>query len=406
MTERPRSRPTVLHVDMDAFFASVELLERPELIGRPVAIAHDTGRSVVSSCTYEARRFGVRSAMPIQMAKQRCPQLIIIPPTMGKYSAYSKRVMAIFREFTPLVEPLSIDEAFLDVAGAERLFGPAPRIAELLRERVRQETGLPCSVGVAGTKFIAKLASQRAKPDGVLVIEPEHTLEFLHPLPVGAMWGVGPATQKSLESRGIRTVGDLATEPLPSLRNLVGQAAAQKLHDLANGRDARGVEIEHQEKSIGHEETFAHDVADPRVLDRELLRLSQAVGERLRKKGLRARTVAIKVRWSDFTTVTRSQTLSEPTDTSHRIVSTARSLLAQLDSAGQRVRLIGVRAEQLMDAEDALLGLWSDDDEQRVVDQTADGIRARFGSAGLRPARLITARDGVVDARSLRDPEA
>lgn len=400
-----RQLASLLHVDMDAFFVWVELLERPDLIGRPVAIAHDTGRSVVSSASYEARRFGVRSAMPVQQAKQRCPQLVLIPPTMGKYSLWSKRVMAIFREFTPLVEPLSIDEAFLDVAGAERMFGPPRQIADAIRARVRAETGLPCSVGLGGTKFIAKLASQRAKPDGVLEIHPSRTLEFLHPLPVTAMWGVGAATAKALESRAIRTVADLAAEPLPSLRALVGQAAAQKLHDLANGRDVREVQTVRQEKSIGHEETFAYDVSDPAVLDRELLRLSAAVGERLRRAGVRARTVAIKVRWADFSTVSRSKTLPESADTTMRIVTTARELFAGLDAAGRRVRLIGVRAEQLEDADSVFAGLWSDDEEWRAVDTAVDDVRARFGAAGLTPARLLREREQVVDARSLRAPD-
>lgn len=241
---------------MDAFFVSVELLDRPELRGLPVAAAHDTSRSVISSASYEARRFGVRSAMPVARARQLCPQIVFVTPVFEKYRVASKRVMSIFREFTPLVEPLSIDEAFLDVAGSVGLFGEPIEIARQIKERVFAETGLPLSVGLAGSKFVAKLASQRAKPEGILEIPPARTLEFLHPLPIKAMWGVGAATERALKTRAIHSVGDLAREPLASLRQIVGNASAERLHELANGRDARGVETTRVEKSIGHEETF------------------------------------------------------------------------------------------------------------------------------------------------------
>lgn len=388
---------------MDSFFVSVELLDRPELVGLPVAAANDTPRSVVSSASYEARRFGVRSAMPVARAKQLCPQLVLVAPRMEKYRSASRRVMEIFAEFTPLVEPLSIDEAFLDVAGSVRLFGPPGAIARALRARVREQTGLPCSVGLAGTKFVAKLASQRAKPDGVLEIPPERTLDFLHPLPVDAMWGVGRATNRALRSRAISTIGDLAAEPLESLRRIVGAANAQRLHELANGRDAREVETERVEKSIGHEETFAEDQSDPEFLEAELLRLATRTAERLRRHDAEARTVAIKVRWSDFETVTRSRTLPEATNSTQRIYRTARELLAALGPP-RPVRLIGVRAEQLVPAGSASAALWSDDDEWRAVDQAVDEVRDRFGAAGVMPARLLRGRDAVVDPRSLQPP--
>ncbi|PRI11950.1 DNA polymerase IV [Leucobacter massiliensis] len=399
-----RDSATILHVDMDSFFVSVELLDRPELRGLPVAAAHDTGRSVVSSASYEARRFGVRSAMPVARAKQLCPQLVLVPPTFEKYRRASRQVMAIFEEFTPLVEPLSIDEAFLDVAGSVRLFGPPAEIARRLRERVRERTGLPASVGLAGTKFVAKLASQRAKPDGVLEVPPQRTLEFLHPLPVEAMWGVGAATARALHSRAIRTVADLAREPLPSLERIVGGASARRLHELANGRDARAVETTRIEKSIGHEETFASDTGDPVVLRRELLRLASRTGERLRAAGIEARTVSIKVRWENFDTVTRSRTLSEPTNASRRIYRTATELFDALGADGRPVRLIGVRAEQLQRAGgDAL---WSEDEDWRAVDEAVDEVRGRFGAAGVTPASLLTGRGPVVDPRSLEAPGA
>ena len=392
---------------MDAFFVAVELLDRPDLVGLPVAAAHDTARSVVSSASYEARRFGVKSAMPVARAKQLCPQLILVDPVFDKYRKASREVMAIFREFTPLVEPLSIDEAFLDVSGALKLFGAPIEIARQLRERVREQTGLPASVGLAGTKFVAKLASQRAKPDGILEVPPARTLEFLHPLPVGAMWGVGAATERALKARAIHTVRDLAHEPIESLRSIVGNASAARLHELANGRDARNVETTRIEKSVGHEETFATDVSDTAHLERELLRLSTRTAERLRDKGLEARTVAIKVRWNTFETVTRSRTLAEPTNATQRVYVTARELFDQLASGGglpHSVRLIGVRAEQLIAAGSEPSGLWDDDEQWRAVDGAVDEVREKFGAAGITSARLLTGRGEVVDPRSLQDP--
>ncbi|CAG7601747.1 DNA polymerase IV [Leucobacter soli] len=403
-----RDEASILHVDMDSFYVSVELLDRPELRGRATAVAHDTGRSVVSSASYEARRFGVRSAMPVARAKQLCPHLVLIDPDFTKYRAASREVMRIFREFTPLVEPLSIDEAFLDVAGSIRLFGPPTTIAQLLRARVREQTGLPASVGLASTKHVAKLASQRAKPDGVLEIRPERTLEFLHPLPVEAIWGVGGATARSLHSRAIRTVGDLANEPVDSLRRIVGNANAERLHELANGRDAREVETERAEKSIGHEETFAVDQSDRAVLERELLRLATRTGERLRRSGLDARTIAIKVRYLDFETVSRSRTLGEATNATQRIYLTAKELFESLGGTPERtprpVRLIGVRAEQLVPAGSDPAALWSDDEGWRALDQAVDEVRGRFGREGLTSARLLEPRRDVVDPRSLEDP--
>ena len=394
---------------MDSFFVSVELLDSPELRGLPSAVAHDTARSVVSSASYEARRFGVRSAMPVSRAKQLCPSLVLIDPHFEKYRAASHAVMSIFHEFTPLVEPLSIDEAFLDVEGSTRLFGTPAEIAQQLRERVRERTGLPASVGLASTKHVAKLASQRAKPDGVLEIVPERTLDFLHPLPVEAIWGVGGATARALHGRAIRTVGDLAREPLESLRRVVGNASAEKLHELANGRDAREVETRRVEKSIGHEETFAVDERSREALARELLRLATRTGERLREHGLVARTVAIKVRYDDFETISRSRTLHESTDATQRIYRTALELFASLGAASdggppRPVRLIGVRAEQLSSSGSEPAGLWSDDEGWRALDQTVDRVRGRFGREGLTSARLLAPRRDVVDPRSLESP--
>lgn len=260
---------TVLHVDMDAFFASVELLDRPDLVGLPVIVGHDSDRSVVTAATYEARRYGVNSAMPMAVAKRRCPNAVIVEPHFEKYRAQSAAVMAIFDRFTPRVERLGIDEAFLDVAGALRLYGTPWQIGQAIRRTVFAETGLHCSVGAASTKFVAKLASSRSKPDGLLVVPAADTVAFLHPQPVSALWGVGGKTQETLERRGIRTVGDLANTPLGSLVSALGPAGGQRLHDLSWGRDPRVVDTGVGEKSIGHEVTFGRDLTERDDVARE-----------------------------------------------------------------------------------------------------------------------------------------
>lgn len=402
------SESAILHVDMDAFFASVELLERPDARGKPAIVGHAGGRGVVTSATYEARRYGVRSAMPMSQALRLCPNAIILPPHYDRYTEYSAKVMDIFREVTPLVEPLSIDEAFLDVSGARRLLGSPRRIAELIRSRVQEETGLTCSVGVAATKFMAKLASGRAKPDGLLVIPRSETLAFLRPLQVGALWGVGASTQASLERMGLLTVGDLADAPLHVLQKAVGDASGRKLHELANGRDDRGIVTESREKSIGHENTFGTDVGDLDVLRREFLRLSGRVGERLRKHAMIARTVSIKVRFSDFRTITRSRTLAEPTNVGRRLFEEAWDVFGalNLDVRQTPLRLIGVRAEQLLEAGGDAVALWDPDEEWRETERTLDAVSARFGRGMIGPASLVRrARDADEEERDGRNPK-
>ena len=376
---------------MDAFYASVELLEHPELLGKPVAVGADSERSVISSASYEARARGVRSAMSVAMAKKLCPELVLLPVSMEKYRVVSRQVMAVFTEFTPLVEPLSIDEAFLDVTGAQRLMGQPREIADALRKRVYAVTGLPCSVGIANTKFVAKLASQRAKPNGVLQIEAARTLDFLHSLPVEAMWGVGRATEEKLRSRGINTVAELADAPIAQLKRAVGDAAAQKLHDLANGRDPREVNTERIEKSVSSEETFAHDLTDPTPIMREILKLSKKTAARIRGKGFMARTITLKVKFADFSAITRSHTLPEPTDSSQRIYETACELFEKAEIAGRAVRLIGVGGEQLTPAESVAEPLFSDVDDEswRALDRTTDQLRGKFGNVAPAPASLL-----------------
>jgi DNA polymerase IV len=341
--DRPdqRATATILHVDMDAFFVSVELLDRPELRGHPVVVGGDGDRGVVAAASYEARAFGVHSAMPSVQARRLCPQAVFIAGRHGRYAEVSTRVMAIFRDVTPLVEPLSLDEAFLDVAAAVRRLGPPSRIAEHVRERVLAEERLTCSVGVAGTKFVAKLASEAAKPKasptgpvfgpGVVVVEPDETLAFLRPLPVRALWGVGPATLAKLDRMGVATVADLADLPEANLVAALGRSHGRHLHALANGRDSRVVEPERRVKSIGHEETYARDHFRRGTLERELTGFADAVAARMRAAGVVGRTVQIKVRFADFRTITRSSTLAVAVDDAPTLLGTARALLDEVD---------------------------------------------------------------------------
>ncbi len=286
----------ILHVDMDAFYASVEIRDRPELAGRPVIVGGASGRGVVLSATYPARAFGVRSAMPVTRARRLCPHAVFLPPRHGLYSSVSKEVMAVFRSITPDVEPLALDEAFLDVSGALRRLGTPAGIGELIRRQVSQQQGITCSVGVASSKFVAKLASVHCKPDGLLVIPAHGVIDFLHPLPVAALWGVGERTGQALARLGLRTVADIAHTPADTLERDLGQAAAAHLHALAWGRDPRKVTPGVHEKSIGAEETFPVDIDDPEVIRRELLRLSGRTARGLRSADCAARTIVVKLR--------------------------------------------------------------------------------------------------------------
>jgi DNA polymerase-4 len=388
------SAATLLHIDMDAFFASVSLLDHPELVDQPVIVGHRSGRSVVTAANYVARRYGVNSAMPMALALRRCPSAVVLEPQMSRYKDYSNQVMRIFGSITPLVEPLGIDEAFLDVAGARRLLGSPGAIGALIRRMVEAETGLTCSVGAASTKFVAKMASSRAKPNGLLVIPAEDTIAFLHPLPVGALWGVGATTEQTLLGLGLRRIGDIAATPLAVLQKSVGDVAGRKLHDLAWGRDPRSVAVEREEKSVGHEVTFEHDVTDVARLRSELLRQSDAVAARLRRAGLVGRCVVLKLRYADFSTVTRSRTLAEPTNVGRRIYEEAAASLSALAASGIRVRLIGVRVEQLGDGDGGGVGLWDPDDDWRGAELAVDSVTARFGRGAVRPASLLNPDKG------------
>lgn len=383
----------ILHVDMDAFYAAVEVLDDPNLRGLPLIIGSPDGRSVVSSASYEARRYGVRSAMPVSQALRLCPTARIVPPHFHRYQEVSRRVMAIFESFTPLVEPLSVDEAFLDVQGVRRLWGSPAQIAAQIRERVQAEVGITCSVGVAATKHVAKMASTIAKPDGMLVVPARETLDFLAPRPVRAMWGVGPKAAEALEARGIRTIGDVRAAPQEMLDRAMGPALGARVAQLARGEDARTVDTERVEKSVGHEETFEEDIDDRAFLRAELLRLADRVGARLRRAEWETATVSIKVRFHDFRTVSRSQTLSEPTAVGQRIGEAAQALFEQIDHR-EPVRLLGVRAEKLRPAGGGGFSLWDDDEDWRKVEGAMDEAIARFGIATIGRARHVGRGEG------------
>ncbi len=392
---------TVLHVDMDAFYASVELIDAPHLRGLPVIVGGGS-RGVVLSATYEARRFGVHSAMPMGRARRTCPQAVVVEPHHHRYSEVSRGVMEVFRSITPHVEPLSLDEAFLDVSGAIRRLGPPSVIGQLIRDRIADEQRITCSVGVAGTKFVAKLASGRAKPDGLFVVPVDQTVTFLHRLPVGALWGVGERTEAALQRLGLRTVADLAHTPVDTLERALGPAAGRHLHDLSWGRDRRQVVPEQAEKSIGAEETFARDIDDPQIALRELLRLSERVAARVRAAECVGRTVVIKVRFADFTTITRSRTLTEPTDVGRVVHATARDLFTGLGLDRARLRLVGVRLEGLTDVATGhhQLALGEKEHGWRDAERAVDAATARFGAGSVRPASLVSDPDGEFAGRT------
>ncbi len=385
------SECTILHVDMDAFYASASLIDRPDLHGKPVIIGGGGGRSVVLSATYEARRYGVTSAMPMARARRLCPDGIIVEPDHRRYAAMSDAIMATFEAITSVVEPISLDEAFLDVAPAVRRSGPPRLIAATLRDTIADEQGITCSVGVAPTKFVAKLASGLAKPDGMLVVPPNRVVGFVQQLPVGALWGVGDRTEEALHRLGLTTVADIAHTPVATLKRALGEVSGQHLHDLAWGRDSRPVVPTRREKSIGHDETFAFDIDDPVVIRRELLRLSDRTAARARSAAMMGRTVTVKVRFADFTTITRSKTMRDYTDVSRDIYAVARGLYDGLGLQRARIRLVGVRLEGLVPSATAPVQGLLDEPVHgwRDADRAVDRASARFGAGAVKPASLV-----------------
>ena len=387
----------IMHVDLDMFFVAVGLLERPDLVGKPVIVARDSGRSVVLSASYEARAFGVRSGMPVSRARAMCPQGILMDPSYADYPAYSEQVMAMFHDLTHLVEQISVDEAFLDVSGAIRRLGSPVQIARQLRARIQRETGLTASVGIGATKTVAKIASTRSKPDGLLLVRAEDTVAFMAELPVGALWGVGKRTEETLQRSGIRTVGEIAQRTPQQLARVVGPAAGAHLHALAHGVDPRPVTPEREEKSLGAEQTFETDVRDIDALRRELLGLSHRTAARLRRHGLRARRVGLKLRWEDFTTISRSRTVTHPFTSGHDLYTYAEELLTAELPLPSAVRLIGVRAESLEDADSAMqLSIDGREEEWAAAESAMDRARERFGGAVLGPASMLRHPRGTV----------
>jgi DNA polymerase IV len=429
VTEGVALTRSILHIDMDAFFVSVELLDHPELVDRPVVVGGSSRRGVIAAANYEARRHGVHSAMSSVRAAALCPDLVFLPGRFHLYTAASRRIMDIFRTVTPLVEPISLDEAFLDVTGSRRLVGDPVDIAHQLRAAVHEAEGLHCSVGVASTKFVAKLASRAAKPrvqptsagggadggrvvsggsggagsgstdtrarggqgTGVLAVGDAEVLAFLHPLEVGELWGVGPATLSRLHRHGVATVGDLARLPVEVLESMLGLAAGRHLHDLAAGIDPRPVVPGRREKSVGHEQTYTRDLSGRPAIDRELLRLCDAVAARLATKGIAGTTITVKVRFTDFRTVTRSRTVATPLSATGALVAEARDLAGQVD-LGAGVRLLGVSVSSLAPADAGRqlsfedLGRRGTDDE---VQRAVDAIRDRWGQGAIGPAALL-----------------
>ena len=401
----------ILHVDMDAFYVSVELRRRPDLMGKPVVVGGTGPRGVIAAASYEARRYGVRSALPSTTARRLCPQAVFLPGDHALYATVSAEVNEIFTSITPLVEPLSLDEAFLDVSGGIRLHGPGAVIGHTIRDRVWDELQLRCSVGVAPNKFLAKLASVAAKPiaahdgvregKGVVEVLPGQELDFLHPLPVQALWGVGPSTLQRLQRLGVHTVADLADLNEVTLVAAVGAAHGQHLYRLAWGVDDRPVEPDREMKSIGHEETFATDRHTHAELLRELVRLSDAVAARLRAQGAAARTLTLKIRFAGFETITRSVTVSSGVSTAHSIVAAVEPLLQAID-ASPGVRLLGVSVSNFtasahqLSLDDLLNGSTTsslDDDHQwQLAEETVDAIRKRFGTTAIGPASAVSDR--------------
>lgn len=378
-----------MHVDMDAFFVSVELLTRPELVGREVIVGHLGDRSVVLSASYACRAKGVKSAMPMKQAVRLAPSAIIIEPSHGQYSRYSQKIMEIFFQVTPLVEQLSIDEAFLDVTGSIRRLGAPEKIGEMIRSRLHHELGLPASVGLASSKFVAKMASTGAKPDGMLVIYPQQTIEYLHSLPVNALWGVGSKTEIVLKEMGISTVAQLAQTPENTLVRRLGATGAH-LFQLAWGRDEREIQTVREEKSIGAEETFATDVIDDAIVKHEILKLSHRVAARLREAGKEATSVALKLRYEDFSLISRSRTLPMPSNAAGAIDAAAEGLFEGLGKRPMAVRLVGVRAEKLRDAGMGIqLSIDPQEDHWRQAEATMDLIRSKFPAGALKPASLM-----------------
>jgi DNA polymerase-4 len=387
-TEPTEGTATILHVDMDAFYASVAERDDPSLRGKAVVVGAGA-RGVVLSANYAARKYGIRAAMPVGRAKRMAPHAIFVTPDHSRYSEVSAKVMEIFDSFTPLVEPISLDEAFLDVTGARKLLGTGREIAVEIRRQVEASEGITCSVGIAPSKFIAKLASGHCKPNGILEIPADRILNFLHPLPVNAIWGVGPKTAETLERLGLRTVADIANLPRTTLIRALGQASGASLYELAWGRDYRDVTPNEPDKSISAAETFAQDIDDPEEILQEFLRLTEKAAARLRENDFYTKTISIKVRFADFSTISRSKTLPLPIDSTHDIYEVAKALFLALGLDRARLRLVGISLDNLSEAAPEQLLLGAREKGWREADTAIDRAKLRFGGGSVRPGRLI-----------------
>jgi DNA polymerase IV len=388
MSEEVANQATILHVDMDAFFASVAERDNPELKGKAVVIGMGA-RGVVSAANYEARKFGIHSAMPVGRARRLAPHAIFLPVDMARYQEVSEHVMEIFHGFTPWVEPISLDEAFLDVTGSQKLLGTGREIAAAIRKKVEEQEGITCSVGIAPSKFIAKLASAHCKPNGILEITTDRILTFLHPLPIQAMWGVGPKTAEVLERLGLRTIEDIAKLPRATLIRALGEANGASLYELAWGRDYRDVTPEEPDRSISAAETFPQDLDNPEEILTEFLRLTERATARLRDRDLFAKTISIKVRFADFSTINRSKTLPLPIDSTHDVYDVVKGLYQALRIERARLRLVGVSLENLSQGAPHQMMLGEREVGWRQAEGAMDQARARFGKGSVRPARLI-----------------
>ncbi len=395
----PRIAEPILHVDMDAFFVEVERLDDPGLCGRPVAVGGKGRRGVVASASYEARASGVHSAMPMVSALRRCPDLVVAPPRHGRYGEVAGQLFSIFRSFTPLVEGLSLDEAFLDIRGLRWHYRDSRAAAEDVRARIRADLGLPASVGAAATLYLAKMASGRAKPDGIYIVEAGSEMSFLHGLGVRELWGVGKATRRRLSEMGVETVSELARIPAPLLERRLGKAVGAHLHRLANGVDERAVSPYGAAKSISAEHTYGEDITGMEWLRAELLRHADRVAWRLRRAGMSGRTVSLKIRFSDFKTVTRSETLADATDVTRDIYRACCRLLDRAGVGERPVRLLGVAVSGL-EPEDGPRQMTIDSGSRwEDAADAVDEVRARFGRGAVAPARLRPGRSGGASRR-------
>lgn len=380
----PRDRQrTILHVDLDAFFAAVEVRDDPALRGKPVVVGGDPkggrGRGVVAAASYEARRYGIHSAMPISQAYRRCPDAVFLRPRGREYAAASERFMAILGRYSDQVQAISIDEAFMDVSASLRLFGDGASIAREIKEVVREEEGLTASIGVAPVKFVAKIASDLEKPDGLVVVAPGCVGEFLDRVPIERLWGAGPKAVERFRMLGVHTIGDVARIPPEALERVFGERTAAHFARLARGEDAREVEAHHERKSVGKETTFLEDLFDRGAVEATLLGLTESVARRLRKKGLRGRTVTVKLRTADFHTVTRQSVLDRPADTVEEIWPLARDLFRKADTSRQAIRLIGVALSAFGDETQLSLFVPAGHDKSRKIAQALDAVVDRFG---------------------------